>query len=169
MKGRAGLWRRAAAILLDGVVSLAWTVPLMEESPARGSRGAFGLFLEMGTSRYQVVGGAFLLWVAVWFVYFIAMEALAGGTVGKLLLGIRVVAAGGGRIGLPASFVRNFLRVVDGFPYVIPYFVGWIVALTDKEGRRRVGDRLAKTHVVLKGARPSTGSPPAPPPPPVPV
>ena len=157
--------------MLDGLVSLAWAIPLMERTTARRG-GGLGMYLELGSTRYAVEGVSFLLFTLLWFVYFIAMEAAVGGTIGKLLLGIRVVGADGRRAGLGAVFIRNALRVVDGFPYVLPYLVGWMVALNDKPGRRRVGDRVAKTYVVLKGTAPAAAplAPPAPPPvPPPPV
>jgi uncharacterized RDD family membrane protein YckC len=39
------------------------------------------------------------------------------------------------------------MRLVDSFPFVIPYLLGFVVALTDDE-KRRLGDRVAGTLVV---------------------
>lgn len=164
MTGYAGLGRRTGALALDALVSLAWALPLMEKTTSRGTGGSLGMYLELGSTRYAVEGASFLLFTVLWFAYFIVTEAAFGGTIGKLLLGIRVVGADGRRAGLGAVFIRNALRVVGGFPYVLPYLVGWSVALNDKPGRRRVGDRVAKTYVVLKGTAPAA-PPPVPPPP----
>ena len=39
------------------------------------------------------------------------------------------------------------MRTVDGFPYFLPYLLGFIVAETSDQ-RRRIGDGLAGAHVV---------------------
>ncbi|HEY1480510.1 MAG TPA: RDD family protein [Gaiellales bacterium] len=74
-------------------------------------------------------------------------EKLWGMTIGKRLFSIRVVRADGGRIGLGQSVGRNLLRVVDGFPYVLPYLVGFLASRTSGE-RLRLGDMAAGTRVV---------------------
>ncbi|ELZ58835.1 MULTISPECIES: RDD family protein [unclassified Haloferax] len=77
--------------------------------------------------------------------YFFLLEGLWDGqTVGKRLLGIKVVKEDGSTCDIGSSFMRNILRIIDGFFY---YVVGFIVmAISDK--RQRVGDRLAGTVVV---------------------
>jgi uncharacterized RDD family membrane protein YckC len=50
------------------------------------------------------------------FAYLIFMEAYIGWTIGKRLLGMRVVNDGGSRIGLQKSIIRNLLSLVDGLP-----------------------------------------------------
>jgi uncharacterized RDD family membrane protein YckC len=80
---------------------------------------------------------------------------------GKLVLGLRVRSATGEKLTLKASVVRNFLRVVDAFPYVIPYLVGAIAVWSDgslgldpvpneRRLRRRLGDRAARTIVTYR-------------------
>ena len=67
-----------------------------------------------------------------------------GHTVGKKLLGIKVVKEDGAECGVGASFLRNLLRIIDGLFY---YVVGFIfMASSDK--RQRLGDRAAGTVVV---------------------
>jgi len=57
-----------------------------------------------------------IVFLFVIFAYFILMEAYAGRTVGKLLLGLKVVDGMGNKIGFLKSVVRNLLRLVDGLP-----------------------------------------------------
>lgn len=67
-----------------------------------------------------------------------------GETVGKRLVGIRVVAVDGGRVGLWAAFSRNLFASVDAAFF---YLVG-IAAMALSSDRQRVGDRVAGTVVV---------------------
>jgi uncharacterized RDD family membrane protein YckC len=77
--------------------------------------------------------------------YFFLLEGLWDGyTIGKKVMGIKVVKEDGGECGLGASIVRNLLRIIDSFFY---YAVGFLVmAMSDK--RQRIGDRVAGTVVV---------------------
>lgn len=151
--------RRFVAIFVDGLVSLLWLVPLGETTT------------EPGRFHYTLSGTPFALNFALWIGYFTLFEALFGGTVGKLLVGIRVVKEDGSRLDLGSALVRSVLRVVDGFPYVIPYLVG-AVAVWNTPTRQRVGDRVAKTVVIQAGTNRmppyQAGMPQFPPPPPPP-
>jgi len=77
--------------------------------------------------------------------YFIVLEAYKGQTVGKMLVGIQVVAEGSGRPpGLGRATVRTALRLVDG---LFSYLVAFVVVLSTQK-RQRLGDLLAHTVVV---------------------
>ena len=77
--------------------------------------------------------------------YFLLLEGIWDGqTLGKKLLGIKVVKEDGSECGIKASVLRNVLRVVDALFY---YVVGFVfMASSDK--RQRLGDRIAGTVVV---------------------
>ncbi|HEY1016371.1 MAG TPA: RDD family protein [Herpetosiphonaceae bacterium] len=78
--------------------------------------------------------------------YYIAFERLWNGqTPGKRLMGLRVVQDAGRPIGMSASLVRNFVRIVDFFPLF--YGVGIVAMFMDKR-TRRLGDLAAATLVV---------------------
>lgn len=67
-----------------------------------------------------------------------------GYTVGKKLMGIKVVKESGESCTYGAALLRNLLEIVDGFFY---YVVGFIsMAASDK--RQRIGDHVASTVVV---------------------
>lgn len=78
------------------------------------------------------------------FAYHWLLEGLAGATLGKLIMGLRVRGTMGKSCGLKASLVRNLLRIVDGLAV---YLVGLLVALFSKR-RQRIGDHLGGTVVV---------------------
>lgn len=146
-----GIGRRFVAWLIDALITgLAW-VPFAET--------------ESGDGVYSISwqGTDFVLPVLITFAYFVVLEGTAGATIGKVVLGIRVRRIDGTRIGLGPAAVRNLARVVDAFPYVIPYVVG-AIAVRRSETKQRLGDRWAKTVVILVGtetnpAGESTGLP----------
>jgi uncharacterized RDD family membrane protein YckC len=108
-----------------------------------------------------------LLFFAVRTPYYIASELMWNGqTLGKRLLGIRVVASDGTGLTTHAVVVRNLMREAEVFGPAIAVFGGfsigglwtlvmliWIVVvfvvpLRDKQGRR-LGDLIAGTCVIL--------------------
>ncbi|MDR3553584.1 MAG: RDD family protein [Syntrophobacteraceae bacterium] len=68
-----------------------------------------------------------------------------GQTVGKRLLGLRVVDEGGLRLKLDQIVIRNLLRFVDSFPLF--YLLGGIICVISPKGQR-MGDLAANTIVV---------------------
>jgi len=80
--------------------------------------------------------------------YYVLMEGYLGQTVGKMLLGIKVVGEGKGDQvpGLRAAAIRTALRVVDG---LLSYLVAFVtVQISGKN--QRLGDMAAHTLVVRK-------------------
>ncbi|ESP89214.1 RDD family protein, partial [Candidatus Halobonum tyrrellensis] len=68
----------------------------------------------------------------VWFGYFAGLEALAGRTLGKRLLGLTVVTDAGGRPDAAAAAVRTLCRVVDWLP--AGYLLGAAVVAVGADG-----------------------------------
>ena len=95
-----------------------------------------------------------LLWGAT-VILFVLLQGVTGWTPGKLIGGVRCVREDGRPPGLLKALLRWLLWIVDGFPFIIPALVGFIVGLTTV-GHRRVGDMVAKTFVVGRAA---AGSP----------
>ena len=89
-------------------------------------------------------GAQFALLLLGWLLYFVAFEARAGATPGKMMTGLRVRTMDGGAIGWVAAVVRNLLRPVDAF------FLGAVGAIVAGSNRRRqrIGDLAARTVVV---------------------
>jgi uncharacterized RDD family membrane protein YckC len=98
-------------------------------------------------SELQLTAASLLLAIslnsAILFLYGCLLEATCGATLGKVLVGIRVVRTT--QCGaLAACAVRNLLRIVDGLVF---YVVGTAVAACS-EARQRVGDLCARTAVI---------------------
>ena len=105
--------------------------------------------LETGDGEFKVSleGGAFVLFLAIQLAYFWVLETVVGKTIGKALVGIKVVAEDGSKASGGSVAVRTVLRIVDALP--ILYVVGLIsIAVSGKD--QRVGDRVANT-LVVKG------------------
>lgn len=136
----AGVARRAAAILVDGVVLAVafWAIGLVIGALTGGLvSGGFEL-----TGIPALV--AMLAYLSVGFGYFIGLEARYGRTLGKRLLGLRVLDEDGAPITMGASVVRNVLRIVDGLFF---YAVGAVSMLVSGK-KQRLGDHVADTVVV---------------------
>jgi uncharacterized RDD family membrane protein YckC len=88
------------------------------------------------------VGGFFAISVG----YGIVLEwRWRGQTIGKRLLGLRVMDARGLRLHLPQIVLRNLIRLVDALPLL--YLVGGVACFFSRNGQR-LGDLAANTIVV---------------------
>src|SRR5215470_10994314 len=84
----------------------------------------------------------------VLFLYGWLLEAAWGATLGKAMVGIRVVGTRQG-VSLSACAIRNVLRIVDGLGF---YLVGTVVAACSP-AHQRVGDMYARTAVIEESFR----------------
>jgi uncharacterized RDD family membrane protein YckC len=137
----AGIPLRFVAVLLDAIIvffPLSIVVGLLtgggyaERGPGYANAGI------------NVGDHAFLLLIALGVGYYTVCEAATGATLGKRMVGIRVVDEDGDRVTLGAAVIRNLLRLVDALFF---YLVGFLFAITSGRGQR-LGDRAAHTIVV---------------------
>ena len=171
--------RRFVAILVDSIIVSLFVAPFTPVMDIVHRPGYYNFH----------IGGHHLFWPGLAaIVYFTIFEGLTGATVGKFMMGIRVVSEDGSKLTWTASIVRNVARLIDEFPYFIPYLLGAIL-VWNSPTRQRLGDRWGHTVVVTKasllarelgippvgmqppappGTRGVGGSPPLPPPPPAP-
>ena len=78
--------------------------------------------------------------------YFFVFEFFSGGrTLGKKLMGIRVIQENGHSITLLSSLIRNLIRIIDSLPTA--YFLG-IIMIFFHSKHKRLGDIVAGTIVV---------------------
>lgn len=138
MNAKPGVIRRGLAWILDFAFLSAFFFPI--------TYWYSGVWV-MGPSQhlwgiFDPICGVFLFII---FAYLIVMEAFVGWTVGKRLLGMKVVDSNGDHIGLWKSVIRNLLRMVDGLP---AFNILGVILITSSEKGQRFGDRVAKTYVV---------------------
>jgi uncharacterized RDD family membrane protein YckC len=135
------LGRRIAAGLIDvGVLFILFIVLAVTIGDTESRSGS-------GTSSHTVslTGGPFLVYVGLVLLYYFLLEVTTAASVGKLLLGLRVVGADGGRPSAGAILIRTVLRIVDWLPFF--YLVGFVAMLATGTRRKRLGDLAAKTSV----------------------
>lgn len=131
------LGRRVAAALIDLLLMFLLFVVM---AALFGSSRASG-----GQASANLDGGPALAYFAMVFVYFFVQEVAGGQTLGKRMLGVKVVRADGSAAGAGPIAGRTALRIVDG---LFLYLVGLIVILATGKKRARVGDLAAGTQVV---------------------
>lgn len=136
----AGPVRRGVAYLLDLVIrgiiiALLGTLAVGVGGLSTGSaRASGGLML-------------LLLFVFEWCWYVLFETFWRGRTIGKRILGLRVVRDGGYPVGFIDSMLRNVMRAADFLP--VGYVLGVLVMAVDPRSRR-LGDLIAGTMVVVE-------------------
>jgi uncharacterized RDD family membrane protein YckC len=99
-----------------------------------------------GNVLLSTAGGDRLMLGWLFLIYYLGCEGYLGRTMGKQLLGIKVVREGTDEVpGFASATVRTLLRPVDFLPFC--YLVGFIVALSSSK-RQRLGDMAARTLVI---------------------
>ena len=140
-----GVGRRFVAVFIDSVLLTVLSGPFADIRRGPG-------YFEIGWHGRQ------LFWPGlIAILYYVLLEGIAGGTIGKFVTGIRVVNEDGTKLGWSSAVVRNVARVVDAFPYGLPYLVG-AISVWVSPAKQRLGDRWANTVVVTKASVMQRGS-----------
>jgi uncharacterized RDD family membrane protein YckC len=90
--------------------------------------------------------GPSLVWLAIAILYYSVDELLTGQTIGKRVMGLKVIAVNGEPLSGHAVMLRTVGRIIDVLPAF--YLVGWIMMRGPHRPPQRFGDRLAGTTVV---------------------
>ncbi len=118
---------RGIGIILGLILGLTFIALDIEISDVEGTLGCINL-----------LAAAFLS-----LVYAVSFEALYSATLGKLILGLRVIKIDGTACDLWAALIRGLFRFVDAFLF------GVVALFSMKDPLyQRVGDQVAKTLVV---------------------
>ena len=137
---------RLAAGLIDYLLvsCVIAVVAVMWFSAAKG--GTQGLLSDLGKTSGPMMEleGALILG---FFAYNVVCEAAFHATLGKRVLGLRVVAHGGAPAGLPAVLVRNLTKALSCLVWVVGLPLALFTIATDAN-HQRFGDRLAHTYVL---------------------
>ncbi len=124
-----GFWRRLLGNLLDAIII---GIPI----------GILGYILTGDTE------GNFFTKLLNYLYYLIVPVVWLGYTVGKRIVGVRIVKVDGGKVGLGAMFLRTF---VSGLVYVATLGIGLIVSafmVGLREDKRAIHDLIAGTYVT---------------------
>lgn len=144
----AGLGSRAAALMIDTVilflVNLTVFIVLGLVIFGKDQEN----FLETENMAIAIV---IFLAFAFNFGYFWLLEAFwRGQTLGKRIMGLRVIRDNGQPITFIAATIRNLFRILDGLP--MGYFLGAIISFFHSQDKR-LGDLVAGTIVVTESTR----------------
>lgn len=134
----AGVGRRFAAVFVDGlIVWFAFFVLGMAVFLTLG-RGSLG----QGLTNLGAITGPVLslLLTAAYMIVFIGRF---GATPGKMILGVKVVRATGGAVGIPLAAGRYLCTYISSFTLGI----GYLIAFFDDE-RKTLHDRICGTRVI---------------------
>ncbi len=129
----AGFWRRFLAVILDSIIV---------SIPANIFAAALGLNI-VTNGGVQVDRSSGLEMI-----FFIVYEALLiaywnGQTIGKKVLGIRVVSAGGAPVPVGMAFARSAMKLISGAVLLLGYL--WMLWDPNKQTWH---DKVAQTYVV---------------------
>ena len=128
----------AASTMVTAVAAVVLQVPL----PTSKQLGP-DLLLAGLLDRNPMAVGALGLFVGLGALYQIYLGGMVGQTLGKRLLGLRVISTRG----LPPSPARAIARYAALLLAVSPAGLGWLWCLFDRE-RRAAHDHLAGTYVI---------------------
>jgi uncharacterized RDD family membrane protein YckC len=143
----AGIGSRFMALLIDSLIEITVLIAAIIAAYAIG-----------GEVAATIVGlcGILVAYVG----YHVVMEVFGGGrTIGKRATGLRVVSDGGGQVGLRASLIRNFLRLLEG---VATSYIPAMISVLATQNNQRLGDLAAGTLVVRDQRAASVVAPSAP-------
>jgi uncharacterized RDD family membrane protein YckC len=145
--------RRVGAFLTDSIGLGIINVALLF---AMGNQGGGSASVQGGT--------AVVYFLIVWAIaagYLGVIQGRTGMTLGKRMWGVRVVGPDGTAPPGPGrGLARWALLIADGFPYIFPCAVGFVVAVSNQQ-HQRVGDLVAGTFVVRAGSAPQPAADPA--------
>ena len=113
---------------------------------AIGISGISGMADQLSGAAQAAFGLLLIILFCIEWVYFVVCEGRWGGSIGKRLLGMRVVTVDGRPIGFREAALRNVLRAADLLP--IGYLVG-VTSMACTKRFQRLGDVLAGTMVVI--------------------
>jgi len=143
----AGFWIRFLALIIDSVIL--GVVSGIINGVFGGIIGA--TFLTSNQPAGSAAAGMFGFFSAIWlanivinYAYYVILTGLYGATLGKMVLGLRVVDSNGQKIGMPKAALREIVgKVISGIVFALGYI--WVAFDEKKQGWH---DKIAGTYVV---------------------
>ena len=144
MADYASVGSRIVAILLDHLILMIFAAIIA--LPLGLGAALFSLPARpAGLMRGAVLAPLGALNFLLWLLYFTYLESSSGQTLGKRIMGIKVVKESGEQLTPIDAFIRTILRIIDGFAL---YLIGFILVLVS-EKKQRLGD-MAVGSIVVK-------------------
>ena len=134
IKTEPKLLKRTVSTIIDYGIYLAFYIWFLMTYGELNDEGAYAI-------NNDPIG----LWIIiVWFIYFPIIESIKGQTLGKLILGLRVVTKNGNSISFWQAVKRHLVDMLDFFFFGIVA----IIAIKNTPDHQRLGDLWAKTIVI---------------------
>lgn len=131
-----GFWKRLAAFLIDALILSAINIPVaMLMGDAVRPRAGVSISYAFSVSYL-----ASTVLALVYYGYFLSQKAA---TPGKMLMGLKVVTASGGRIGVGRAIARYFAYIVSG----VLLCIGYLMIAFDSQ-KRALHDYICGTRVI---------------------
>ena len=132
---RAGFWRRAIAMMLDGLLLIVFPFLL------------FVVFASTNRGFGRMAGVLFpillILACFCWVAYHVVMWTWKGTTIGGLVLGIKVVRTDGRAVGFGSAMIRAMASFFSAFVFFLGFFwAGW------DRNKQSWHDKIAGTVIV---------------------
>ena len=132
-KTQPKLLRRSLAAIIDYGIFIAFFVWFVSTYGDPNEEGGYSIHGLKGA------------WIEIfWLCYFPILESLTGQTLGKKILGLKVVAISGREISFWQALKRHLLDIFDFFCFGIIAFI----AIKNTPAHQRLGDLWAKTIVI---------------------
>ncbi len=140
-----------AFVIAFGLFVVVWVTGDLQKVPNCDNVPQGRACVDYGSSALEVNNKAIVLFfvalVVMLGLVIVLPQALAGTSIGKATMNIRVVRHDGSPPGGLRSTARLFCWIVDGLALLLPLAL-WMAILTP--GHRRVGDFVAGTYVVRR-------------------
>ncbi len=135
----AGFWVRAIAFLIDSLIAL----------PVLGAVAVIPYALESGQGRasYPITGASVMIAALLYGLLYPAIIEASSyrATLGKRMLGLRVVSLTGRQISFGQGLGRTIGKVISQIPFYIGFFMaGWT------EKKQALHDKMAGTLVMKR-------------------
>lgn len=140
---KAPLEKRFLAYILDGIVASLLAIPAILVY----INGITKLVKSSGDATFTFIISVLLSFLPI--VYSLLKDGLGKGqSIGKRAVGLKVIDLNDNTsCNFKQSFIRNIMFVLFGLIFLIGAFIEPVIVLISEDGRR-VGDKVANTHVI---------------------
>lgn len=97
--------------------------------------------IDLGLSTFWPLA----VFIMFYIIYYLVTEGIWGKTLGKKILGLKVVSEQNQKAGFWKVLVRNVFRLLDAAPF---WYILGTIAYWLSPSRQRIGDHLAQTQVI---------------------
>lgn len=128
----ANIFKRVIAVMIDHAILLI---------------GLYTIYTQIwqgDVNNVAINTNQFLIFIAITVGYFLLLEWLFHKTIGKKIMGLKVVRITGQSPDLLSALIRNIVRPID----FIGFYLLGLIFITYSDLNQRLGDMIAGTYVI---------------------